>query len=39
MLEFYDGGTYFVMGIGHIFGLLRKSTPPVAPQPDAPVEQ
>ena len=39
MLEFYDGGTYFVMGIGHIFGLLRKGTPPVAPQPEAPVEQ
>jgi len=31
LLQVYDGGTYFVVGIGHIFGLLRKSAPPVMP--------
>jgi hypothetical protein len=39
MLQMYEGGTYFVVGVGHIFGLLRKSTPPAAPMPEAPVEQ
>ena len=27
MVEIYDGGTFFAVGIGHIFGLLRGSTP------------
>lgn len=31
MLQVYDGGTFFVVGIGHIFGLLRKSAPQVIP--------
>lgn len=28
MLEIYDGGTFFAVGIGHIFGFIRGSTPP-----------
>lgn len=28
MIEFYEGGTFFVVGVGHIFGLLRGRTLP-----------
>jgi hypothetical protein len=35
MLQVYDGGVFFVVGVGHIFGLLRKSTPPPAPAGEA----
>jgi hypothetical protein len=31
MLEIHKGGAFFVVGIGHIFGLLRKGTPAAAP--------
>lgn len=38
MIEFYEGGTFFVVGIGHIFGLLRGSTPPAGSMTTEPVE-
>ncbi len=38
MVEFYKGGTFFVVGIGHIFGLLRGSTTPEAVPSAEPVE-
>ncbi len=34
MLQFYDGGTFFVVGIGHVFGLLRENTPPATLKTD-----
>jgi hypothetical protein len=35
MLQFYDGGTYFVVGIGHIFGLTRGPADQVVPSAEA----
>lgn len=36
MVQFYDGGTFFVVGVGHIFGLLRGTTPPAGPSTEIP---
>ncbi len=38
MLQVYDGGVFFVVGVGHIFGLLRKSTPHPTPAGEASVD-
>lgn len=38
IVEIYRGGTFFTVGIGHIFGLVRGSTPPAARAAEIPVE-
>ncbi|MRR22870.1 hypothetical protein EG830_07805 [bacterium] len=38
MVQFYEGGTFFVVGVGHIFGLLRGATPVSKPPAELPVE-
>lgn len=38
MLQIYDEGIFFVVGVGHIFGLLRRSTYPANPAAESPRE-